>query len=74
MHPPHDQARLPRQVDSHRGQDRLLPAVRQQRRVAGHFALPLPARQKLRVGRGVQSTFDIVLTQQHGGVNTHGVC
>lgn len=49
MYPPHDQARLPRQVDGHCGQDWLLPAVRQQCRVAGHLALPLPAGQKLRV-------------------------
>lgn len=52
MYPSHDQGRLPKQVDVHRGQDRLLPAVRQQRWMAGHLALPLPARQKLRVGGG----------------------
>lgn len=62
MHPSHDQGRLPKQVDDHRGQDRLLPAVRQQRRVAGHLALPLPARQKLRVGggRGVCAALDLI--------------
>lgn len=65
MHPSHDQGRLPKQVDDHRGQDRLLPAVGQQRRVAGHLALPLPARQKLRVGggrggRGVCAALDLI--------------
>lgn len=50
MYPPHDQAGLPRQVDNHCRQDRLLPAVGQQLRMAGHLALPVPARQELRVG------------------------
>lgn len=71
MYPPHDQIRLPWQVDSHRRQDWFLSAVRQQCWMAWHFALSLPACQKLWVSHFLQCLNLSCINREYTGSTCH---